>query len=467
MSRLDPEFLALPLESVRSAALERASQLGCSHAELRVERIRSQAVSLRDAKVETTADDVELGMGIRVVHDGVIGFAATAELDPKAASELAEQATALAVAVSAAATERVELADEPRAGEVEWVSEYDVDPTSVSLSDKVALLESWSDRVLSAPGVDHVTTYVLAVAEDKHYADLTGTITTQRRVRVHPVLEALAVNSTTGEFETMRTIAAPVGRGWEYLQGHGGWDPDAELAELPGLLAAKVAAPSVEPGLYDLVIDPSNLFLTIHESIGHATELDRALGYEAAYAGTSFATFDKLGTLEYGSEIMNVTGDRTTPHGLATVGYDDEGVASQAFDIIRDGVLVGYQLDRRMAAAKGFGRLRLCRLSFPRADPAHGERLFDARRLRRAHYRRPHIVDRPRHLHSRRQELVDRHAEVQLPVHGPAFLPHRQRANQRAAERRRVPIHYDRFLGIHGRGRRKVDIRLRWRLQLR
>jgi TldD protein len=208
--------------------------------------------------------------------------------------------------------------------------------------------------------VDHVMTYVLAVAEDKHYADLSGTVATQRRVRVQPALEALAVNSTTGEFETMRTIAPPVGRGWEYVEGRGGWDPDSELAELPELLAAKVAAPSVDPGLYDLVIDPSNLFLTIHESIGHATELDRALGYEAAYAGTSFATFDKLGTLEYGSEIMNVKGDRTTPHGLATVGYDDEGVPAQEFDIIRNGVLVGYQLDRRMAASNGLGRSNAC-----------------------------------------------------------------------------------------------------------
>jgi len=360
MSRLDPEFLALPLESLRSAALERATSLGCTHAELRVERIRSQAVSLRDAKVETTADDVELGMGIRVVHDGVIGFAATAELNPQAAAELAEQATALAVAVSAAATERVELAQEPGVGEVEWTSEFEIDPTTVPLSDKVALLEAWSSRVLQAPGVDHVTTYVLAVTEDKHYADMSGTVTNQRRVRVHPVLEALAVNATTGEFETMRTVAPPVGRGWEYLEGRGGWDPDAELGELPELLATKSAAPSVEPGLYDLVIHPSNLYLTIHESIGHATELDRALGYEAAYAGTSFATFDKLGTLEYGSEIMNITGDRTTPHGLATVGYDDEGVASQAFDIVRNGILVGYQLDRRMAAANGFERSNGC-----------------------------------------------------------------------------------------------------------
>ena len=116
----------------------------------------------------------------------------------------------------------------------------------------------------------------------------------------------------------------------------------------------------MEAGTYDLVIDPSNLWLTIHESVGHATELDRALGYEAAYAGTSFATFDKLGTLRYGSPVMHVVGDRTTPHGLASVGYDDEGVEAQSFDIVRDGVLVGYQLDRRMAAENGFARSNGC-----------------------------------------------------------------------------------------------------------
>jgi TldD protein len=157
----------------------------------------------------------------------------------------------------------------------------------------------------------------------------------------------------------MRTLAPPAGRGYEYLTGTG-WDFNAELAEIPELLAAKLAAPSVEAGRYDLVIDPSNLFLTIHESIGHATELDRALGYEAAYAGTSFATFDKLGKLQYGSPIMHVTGDRTAEHGLATIGYDDEGVAGQSWDLISGGVLAGYQLDRRMAALKDLGRSNGC-----------------------------------------------------------------------------------------------------------
>ena len=111
-------------------------------------------------------------------------------------------------------------------------------------------------------------------------------------------------------------------------------------------------APSVEAGSYDLVVHPSNLWLTIHESIGHATELDRALGYEANYAGTSFATYDKLGVLQYGSPVMNVQGDRTIEHGLATVGYDDEGVETQTWDIVRDGMLVGYQLDRSMGHLK-------------------------------------------------------------------------------------------------------------------
>jgi TldD protein len=157
----------------------------------------------------------------------------------------------------------------------------------------------------------------------------------------------------------MRTLAPPVGRGWEYLEGDG-WDWETELAALPGLLREKLASPSVTAGRYDLVIAPTNLWLTIHESIGHATELDRALGYEAAYAGTSFATFDQLGTLAYGSKALNVTGDRTARHGLATVAIDDEGVEGQSFELIREGTLVGYQLDRSIAATTGMGRSNGC-----------------------------------------------------------------------------------------------------------
>src|SRR5690606_12762619 len=205
--------------------------------------------------------------------------------------------------------------------------------------------------------VDHVQASLMQVKEQKFYSDTAGTTTTQQRVRVHPSLTA--TKAADDRFDEMRTLAPPAGRGYEYLTGTG-WDFPAELERIPELLDEKLKAPSVEAGEYDLVIAPSNLWLTIHESIGHATELDRALGYEAAYAGTSFATFDKLNDLVYGSPVMNVTGDRTAEHGLATIGYDDEGVATQEFDIVSEGILVGFQLDRRMALLKGFGRSNGC-----------------------------------------------------------------------------------------------------------
>ena len=248
-------------------------------------------------------------------------------------------------------TTPVEIAPEPVHDDVTWISAYDVNPLDVPTADKAAVLVDWTNRLRAHASVGHATSSLQQVQENKYYADLAGTRTTQQRVRMMPAFEAMGSDERTGVFDSMASLAPPVGRGWEYVTD-GAWDWDAELAEVPELLAAKLAAPSVEAGTYDLVIHPSNLWLTIHESIGHATELDRALGYEANYAGTSFATYDKLGTLQYGSPVMNVTGDRTQPHGLATVGYDDEGVETQSWDIVRDGVLVGYQLDRSMGHMK-------------------------------------------------------------------------------------------------------------------
>ena len=344
--------------ALSDAALQRADQLGCTAAEVRVERVRSQVLGVRDTELETSVDDTDSGVGVRVVVNGSIGFAATVERSAEAAVRLVDLAVASARATSGTARRRVELADEPGHGTLEWSSSFRTDPMAVPLTDKLALLQGWSADLLADEAVDHVTAMVLAVHETKHFADLAGTRAAQQRVRLQAQLEVMAVGDD-GDFETMRTVAPPVGRGWEYLEGEG-WDWEGELAELPQHLAAKLAAPSVEPDRYDLVIDPTNLWLTIHESIGHATELDRAMGYEAAYAGTSFATPDQLGDLRYGSGVMHVTGDRTAEHGLATVAIDDEGVAAQSFDLIREGVLVGYQLDRAIAAAAGLGRSNGC-----------------------------------------------------------------------------------------------------------
>jgi TldD protein len=355
---VDESFLALPLSALTDAALTRAVDLGCEHADIRVERIRTQSISLRDARLESLTDGEDLGLSVRVVHEGTWGFAAGVVLTAAEAVRLAEEAVAVAQVSAAINTDRVELAPEPTY-DGEWVSDYDLDPFEVPDADKTGLLTELSEQLMAADGVEHVQSGCMHVKEQKYYADTAGTRTRQQRVRIHPEFTALTVDRGTGAFESMRTLAPPIGRGWEYLTGTG-WDWRGELAEIPSLLMEKTKAPSVEAGRYDLVIDPSNLFLTIHESIGHATELDRALGYEAAYAGTSFATVDKLGTLQYGSPLMNVTGDRPAPHGLSTVGWDDEGVGGQQWDLIKDGVLVGYQVDRNMARLRGLPRSNGC-----------------------------------------------------------------------------------------------------------
>jgi len=356
-SPIDPEFTALPLRELADAALAQARSLGAQHADFRAERIRGQQIGLSDGNPQTLFDAEDTGLAVRVIVDGTWGFASAVDLDADAAAQAARQAVEVALVAAAMNTEPIELAPEPAYGEVTWVSAYEVDPFTVTVADKVALLAQWSRALLAHSAVSHVDASLSQVRECKFYSD-GATTATQQRVRLNPQVTAVAV-AGDGRFETMRTLAPPVGRGYEFLTGTG-WDFDAELAELPELLAAKLQAPSVEPGHYDLVVDPSNLWLTIHESIGHATELDRALGYEAAYAGTSFATLDKLGSLRYGSPVMHVTGDRTTEHGLATIGYDDEGVAGQSWDLISGGILVGYQLDRRMALLKGFGRSNGC-----------------------------------------------------------------------------------------------------------
>lgn len=360
---IDPAFTALPYRRLADAALSRARDFNVSHADFRFERVRYQNIRVRDGRLQGASDTEDIGFAVRVILNGAWGFASGVVTTPEAAVQVTETAIRTAQVAAAMTTTPVALAPEPAYDNVTWVSAYEIDPLAVPLQDKVELLSDWSRKLYDAPGVAHSSGILKQVVENKFYTDLAGTTTTQQRVRLLPELEVHGVDEATGAFDSMRTIAPPVGRGWEYLVGdHYDWH--RALDELPGLLAEKLAAPSVEAGRYDLVVHPSNLWLTIHESIGHATELDRALGYEANYAGTSFATLDKLDTLQYGSPIMHVTGDRTVEHGLATVGYDDEGVQAQSWDIVREGVLVGYQLDRSMAheygAALNGGRSNGC-----------------------------------------------------------------------------------------------------------
>ncbi len=406
---------------------------------------------------------------MRVLVDGTWGFASHVELTPERAVATAERAVGVARALAPLARERVDRAPEPVYAGVEWCADYLVDPLAVPTGDKVALLADRSRRLLAAPGVHHVEAGLAVVRENKFYADLAGTSTLQQRVRTAPSLTATTVDHDGGGFETMSSLAPPAARGFEYLTGTG-WDWDDELDRLPEWLAEKAVAPSVEPGRYDLVIDPSNLWLTIHESVGHATEYDRAIGYEAAYAGTSFATPDLLGTLRYGSPLMHVTGDRTVPHGLATIGYDDDGVATGEWDLVRDGILVGYQLDRTFAPRLGLARSNGCAF----ADSPHRvplQRMANVS-LQPDACRRP-VDGRPdrrggrRDLRRRGPVVVDRHAAGELPVHRPALLPHPRRSARRAAPRRRLPGADHGVLGRARRARWPVDVAVVRRDELR
>lgn len=356
-SRVDPDFLALPLDRLADAALTVARTRGATYADFRIERLRSQTIVARDRELQTSVEGESVGFSVRVVCKGAWGFAAGIDLTTDAGASVARRAVDVAESLAPLNTEPVTLADEPAYTDT-YVSRYEVDPFAVAEDEKINFLLSLNDRALASKRIDRVTSYVMLVREQKFLASLAGSRITQQRVRVKGDLEAVRIDKSTGAFETMGSAAPPAGRGWEYFTKVHDFSKDAD--DIPALLEQKMASPSVTPGRYDVVIDPTNLWLTIHESIGHSTELDRVLGYEANYAGTSFATLDKLNTLQFGAPMMHVTGDRQIEHGLSTVGYDDEGVAAQTWDIIRDGVLVGYQLDRQMAHKQGFGRSNGC-----------------------------------------------------------------------------------------------------------
>lgn len=355
MAKMDQQFLNLALDSLAEVAITQASKSGASYCDFRLEKIRHQSASLRDTHLENLITNDSIGIAVRVIANGAWGFAATDELTPAACAKVASLAVTQAKLLAKYQSEPVQLAPEP-AWRDEYISDYTTNPFDVRDQDKTEWFKTINEAVLKTKQVEHVTFHAQMVQENKFFASSEGSRLTSQRIRSEGNFEALKIDPS-GQFETMRSGAVPSGKGWEYLANE--YDFLVDATNIPDLLCQKISSPTVIPGKYDLVIDPSNLFLTIHESVGHATELDRALGYEANYAGTSFATPEKLNKLSYGSDLMNITGDRLTPGGLSTVGYDDEGVKAQSWDIVKNGQFVGYQLNRQMAA-NGFGRSNGC-----------------------------------------------------------------------------------------------------------
>ncbi len=330
-------------------ALDAARSAGADYADVRINTNRNQGISTREQRVTGLSDNVTSGFGVRVLVGGTWGFAASASVIPDEIDRVARQAVAQARANRVAQRRPVELAATPSEPEGVWRSPIRIDPFDIPIEEKVSYLFGVNQAALAVAGVRFVTSSMFFLREDKFYANTEGTVTDQTIFRAYPQMNATAVSADNSDFQSRSsTDIAPMGLGYEHVL-------DTDLLGLAPRFAEeavqKLTARSVEPGRYDLVLLPSHLWLTIHESIGHPTELDRIMGFEANYAGTSFIypLEDYLGRFRYGPEFMNVVGERSTPGSLSTVGWDDEGVRPQDFDIVKDGVLNDLQTTREQA----------------------------------------------------------------------------------------------------------------------
>ena len=226
-----------------------------------------------------------------------------------------------------------------------WQTPIKKSSFDVSVEDKVNLLFSVNEKAKSL-GADFCSSFITSVNEWKYFGSSEGSYIKQDLHRLWPEFTVTLVDKDSGKFDSIDSKTVPIGKGYEYVEEY---DFISDVEKAVEEVKMKQKARSIEPGKKDLILDPSHMWLTIHESCGHSTELDRALGFEANYAGTSFVTPDKLGKLKFGSEHISMVGDRTQKDGLATRGYDDDGVKTTSFDIIKEGTFVGYQTTREMA----------------------------------------------------------------------------------------------------------------------
>lgn len=325
-------------------ALAVARQSGAFYADIRIGRYLNQYISSREQQITGITNTESFGFGIRVLVDNTWGFAASNQVNEMEIKRVANQAVLIAKANRQIRSEPVQLAPAESYGEVTWNTPVDVNPFEVSMDEKVDLLMNINSEAEKA-GANFCSSNLFFVNEQKYFASTEGTYADQDIHRCWPTFTVTSINREQGGFETRNSLAQPMGMGFEYVKNFGLIEEAREAAEQA---AEKHSAKSVEPGQYDLVLDPSHLFLTIHESVGHPLELDRVLGYEANYAGTSFATLDKWrsGKFNYGSDIVNFVADKNQKNALATTGYDDDGVKTREWDLVRDGVLVNYQAIR-------------------------------------------------------------------------------------------------------------------------
>lgn len=359
---LNPWLDSTTKKKLAEIALNAARDKGATYTDVRIGRYLQQYLFTREKQVQNIVNGESYGIGVRVIANGTWGFSATSDVTPDGIAKCAATAVAIAKANSKFQKEPVVLAVQKGVGDQVWKTPLTKNAFEIPVREKIDLLMNVNGAAIDN-GANFVTSNLFFINEQKYFASTDGSFIDQDVHRIWPTFTVTVTDKASGKFKTRDAISSPMGMGYEYLDalasekiagpnGLVGYRNAYDMVE-DAIMAAKqakekVTAKSVIPGKYDLVLDPNHLGLTIHESVGHPTELDRVLGYEANYAGTSFATLDKWKTknFNYGSKLVNIVADKTQAHTLGAVGYDDEGVPCKEWDIIKDGILVNYQAIR-------------------------------------------------------------------------------------------------------------------------
>ena len=340
---MDTGIKDLLLESLNAARMA-----GASFADARIGRYLQNFVVTREQQIINVVDTDSIGIGVRALVNGTWGFAASRDLTKNGVVAAAREAVAIAKANALAKDRSVQLAPAPSVGEVSWKSAYEIDPWTVPVEEKAELLIKANAEGMKAANVKYVFSGLFLRKMERNYANTDGSIIAQTVVQSAVQQQFTAVSPDFSDFQNRGNTLPPTARGWEWILQQDIVNKSRRWGEEA---SEKLKAKPVEVGRYNLILHPSHLWLTIHESIAHPTELDRAMGYEANYAGTSFvAPPDQfLGKFKYGPEFMNIQGDRSQPGALATIGYDDEGVKPDEFLIVKNGVFNDYQTTREQA----------------------------------------------------------------------------------------------------------------------
>lgn len=338
------------MKDIAQLALDTAYSLGAEFVDVRLNRYRRQEIHCENERVARLTDSEDIGLGVRVLANGAWGFSGTSRLTREEAMRVAVEAVGIAKASATTLRKPVRLLPE-RARTAHFKTPYRIDPLSVSVAEKIGLLLEVNERVLANKGVSKSDGFMTLRKEDRVYLNSEGSDMSSEVVTTGHWYTATAVGD--GDARTRSYLPPPLTIGYEHVDRE---DMLAQADRIAEEAVEHLRAPECPQGVFDLILDPHNLALTIHESVGHATELDRALGYEESLAGRSFATPDLLHQLQYGAEIVDFVADNTLPNGLATNGFDDDGVENQRWHIVENGVFRGYSTNREVGAEIGLER---------------------------------------------------------------------------------------------------------------